>query len=375
MGRHHSRATSISPKLNCHNESKKISYIRDSNDIKGFKLIPLNVRSLLPKVNLLRADLHDVSFHVLCINETWLKPNVSDNLIKLEGYNLIRVDRKVRNANGDLKPGGGIMIYYLIDYICLPIDNITMSNEDLEIMGIVLSKIDHPKTVIINIYRPPSGNVTCALQKLNEVCKSVTNMFKHSTIYITGDLNVNLLKQTPQSILFTELCAHFSLYKLVNTPTRVSENSEPSLLDIYVSNSTNICASGILEYNISDHLMIYCVAKMLRNDRGIDKQKTKVRSFKRYDLDLLEQSLVYYNWGRFYATTDVDDAWHMLYNQILANANYYAPLTDHYERVNQPEWFSATILEASIERDRLYKSANSFKDPMIYKKAKKKSFS
>lgn len=330
----------------------KILSVKELNNIKGFKMLSLNIRSLLPKVNMLRVDLHDVNFHALCLNETWLKPIVNDNLINLTGYNHVRADRRVRNANGDLKPGGGIMIYYQEDYVCSLIDTITTSDADLEVMGVVLSKINHPKIIIINTYRPPNGNATNALQRLSEVCDSVLSMFEHCTMYMTGDLNIDMLKQSSQSIAFAELCGQYSLYNLVNTPTRVCENTTPSLLDVCISNSPHVYSSGVVEYNLSDHLMTYCVSKMLRNDKGIDKHKIKVRSFKNYDLALLRESLVYYNWGKNYATTDVDEAWEILYSQMLANADYYAPFMNHYVRINQPEWFTAAILEASIERDR-----------------------
>lgn len=264
------------------------------------------------------------------------------------------------------------MIYFDSTYISSCIEQVTSSNEDLEIMGVVLSKIDHPKIIVINAYRPPNGKVNLVLDKIPECCDIVQSMFKHSEICLAGDLNINLLIKNAHSIRFSEICGQFSLYNLVNTPTRLSVNNFPSLSDVCISNSSYVYSSGVIEYNISDYLMVYCVSKMSRYDKGIEKQKMKVRSYKNYNLDLLSESLVYYNWGRYYAIDDVDLAWQILCNQILDHTNYYAPYKDSHVRTNQPQWFITTLLEASIERDRMYKAAKGSKSADLFKKAKKK---
>lgn len=70
---------------------------------KGLLLLSLNIKSLLSKVDCLRIDLVNVSFDFLALCETWLNPTISDGLLKIGDYCLVRADRNLRNRSGDLK--------------------------------------------------------------------------------------------------------------------------------------------------------------------------------------------------------------------------------------------------------------------------------
>ena len=64
-----------------------------------------NVCSLTSKWNQFRYefDKADTLPVLLALTETWLTPNVDDNLIKINGYSLFRKDRGSR--------GGGVALY------------------------------------------------------------------------------------------------------------------------------------------------------------------------------------------------------------------------------------------------------------------------
>ncbi len=51
----------------------------------------------------LKLFMKEISFDILCINETRLDNTINDNIIKIPGYDIIRRDRD-RN-------GGGVAIY------------------------------------------------------------------------------------------------------------------------------------------------------------------------------------------------------------------------------------------------------------------------
>lgn len=89
----------------------ELSDLNGLNKFKGVKILSLNIRSLLAKINLLRTDLYGINFDALAICETWLKPLVDDNLISIEDYQIFRSDRSTLNMNGDIKAGGGLLIY------------------------------------------------------------------------------------------------------------------------------------------------------------------------------------------------------------------------------------------------------------------------
>ena len=63
----------------------------------------LNVASLLKHLDEIRLILFDKKLDVLAINETRLDTTISDGLVNVDGYNVIRADRD-RN-------GGGVCVY------------------------------------------------------------------------------------------------------------------------------------------------------------------------------------------------------------------------------------------------------------------------
>lgn len=126
----------------------------------------LNVRLLLPKINLIRLELRDVKLDAIIFSETWLKPQVDSGLISLNGYKCLRADRTTLNAQGDIKSGGGLCIYYNDIYVGTEILEITNCDPDLESHGVLWKWNPLSKVVVLSIYRPPSGSVANAITKL-----------------------------------------------------------------------------------------------------------------------------------------------------------------------------------------------------------------
>ena len=52
-----------------------------------------NAQSLLPKMDKLRALVDTQRPHIVCILETWLSSEISDNELSLEGYQVLHLDR------------------------------------------------------------------------------------------------------------------------------------------------------------------------------------------------------------------------------------------------------------------------------------------
>lgn len=192
--------------------------------------------------------------------------------------------------------------------------------------------------------------MSVALDKIREVCDVVCADKTNYDTYLLGDLNLNLLVKNPYTTLFSEICGQFSLYSLVNIPTRVS-NKTAIAIDVIATSCNKIISSGVIKYNLSDHLILYCVKKHLKHKDV--KVKTRVRTFKNSDLDLIKISLTSYNWGRFYARSDVDEAWDEQYKKILIIADHFAPFNDVFIRSNRPGLLTNAIVEDSIERDGL----------------------
>ena len=70
-----------------------INDIEDLGAEKGFKLIHWNVRSLLKKIDQMRAVLADSPLDIITISESWLKPHLHTGLISIQGFEVLRQDR------------------------------------------------------------------------------------------------------------------------------------------------------------------------------------------------------------------------------------------------------------------------------------------
>lgn len=100
------------------------------------------------------------------------------------------------------------------------LNDVTRCDSDLETLGLLLNRVNMNKIILLGVYRPPSGSASIAISKLNTLCEELMGQYKNADIYIMGDFNVNLLEQTTLAIRVKEFCATFSLYSLINRPTR-----------------------------------------------------------------------------------------------------------------------------------------------------------
>jgi exonuclease III len=67
---------------------------------KGLKIAHLNIQSLRNKTDHVNMLLHNSNIDCLCLSETWLSNDIDDYAIKIDGYNLCRIDRKYQSHGG-----------------------------------------------------------------------------------------------------------------------------------------------------------------------------------------------------------------------------------------------------------------------------------
>lgn len=229
--------------------------------LAGLKIVSLNVRSLLSKINIIRSDFQELGIDFLTLTETWLKENVINDLVVIPGYNILRWDRSTPDATGHkIKIGGGLCIYYRSDYTCKQLMESCISDPDLEACAAMFTKQDHNTIVILNLYRPPSGNLARALTHISAFLSDLVCIHRRAELFVVGDSNVDLLSNSKDSIDLLEVCNQAGLTNLINKPTRFGLFSATSI-DICWSNSNFISSAGTIEYNVSDHLPVFCVKK------------------------------------------------------------------------------------------------------------------
>lgn len=167
------------------------------------------------------------------------------------------------------------------------------------------------------------------------------------------------------------MCATFSLYSLVNRPTRYGGTSTTQI-DICLTNCEHITSAGTIGANLSDHLPIFAVKKLHRNDRNILRENVRIRSYADYTINGLSESLLCQDWEEYYYKIDnVDAAWDYLFNEMLRNADYYAPFRTINRRASTIPWYTVDLLQGAIERDRLFAIARKAPSPKNIKAARR----
>ena len=138
-----------------------------------------NSRSLLNKLDDLKLICEISSPDFVCIVESWLDSDVSNNDVFIPDYVCVRLDRN--------RHGGGIVLYikHYFQYRLL-----VQGPSGLELL--IVSICNGPNIGIF--YRPPSSPV-CTLDSLfNVLC--TLDVITISNFILVGDFNINYLSPT-----------------------------------------------------------------------------------------------------------------------------------------------------------------------------------
>lgn len=159
---------------------------------------------------------------------------------------------------------------------------------------------------VVGIYRPPSGNPTSAIEKIEDKLNEIKQRFKGESI-ILGDFNIDLRDQHDKlAQKLTGMFNEHALTQVIDSVTRQTITQESMIFtDIKFINKT-----GVIEMNISDHFIIYLIKKKDRN--GKNTKPITCRSFANFDLDLYKADLRLFNFD-LVADMDVNTAWDLLW--------------------------------------------------------------
>ena len=314
----------------------------------------LNIRSLLPSIQEIRALIVEHCFDIFLIAETWLHAGISDDLIKLEGFRLYRRDRPTR--------GGGLCIYASNKLNT----TIIQTSEVIEQLWLEI-KTDREKNAVGVIYKPPTFNTELFLNELEDTLILLTPSVKN--ILLTGDFNINLLN-IPNPVVdnFYSVLETFNLKQIIEVPTRVTEISE-SLLDlIIVSMEEDIVEIGVLENDSSDHHLIHCTLKVCDVKSG--PRIFSYRNFKNFDYEKFEFDLFEIPWYIIFDLNSVDEKVDYLINNLTYLFEVHAPMiTSRFTRPYAP-WITDNIKIMISIRDKAlkrFKNTNNIYHKNFYK--------
>ena len=326
-------------------------------EAKGFKLAHLNIRSIIKKIDQIRVCLQDTNLDVFSVSKTWLRPHLGTQPVELQGFQTYRLDR---SGTKKKKRGGGLLTYISDKHAvnCESLGQLDRSNEDIEAQWILVRQAQCKNVVVCNVYRPPSGNLIKAIQYLQN-CVKTLNLSKVN-MFMMGDLNINYKNKSAAAYKkFHFFSQSNGLTQYINTTTRNTDKSK-SLIDLALTNSKYVSASGTLEHYISDHQPIFIIHK-----KGRDTRETvhfEGRSYRTFDKDTFRKQLLESNWEGLYQSSTPDQAWSCILRNLTAVLDQMCPLRRFRIKNYRPDWMTNELIEQVKDRDYFYHKAKTTGD-------------
>ncbi len=133
-----------------------ITTLEDLSENKGITTVMWNCRSIFNKLSEIIHIIDTSNADIAIFVESWLTSSVNDNMISLDGYNMLRHDR---NSNSNKVRGGGIVVYYNDGLNISSRNDLWICTPDLELLVMRLHLINVREIYFLVVYRPPAGNI------------------------------------------------------------------------------------------------------------------------------------------------------------------------------------------------------------------------
>ena len=192
-----------------------------------------------------RRSCRSIVLDLFGISESRLDGRITDNLISINDYTVLR-----RDSGYPLHTG-------LALYVHKSIENSVKRRLDLETEAIeciwVEIKDSKTKSLLVGyVYRNPASSQRWPHDFISMMDK-VTEC--NANILLLGDFNIDLFKQPPA---WNNATALFGLEQLVEEATRVTKFSATLIDHIYTNNKQQVFKVKVVESGISDHSAIFC---------------------------------------------------------------------------------------------------------------------
>ena len=374
---------------------RKCNYTKDEH-IKMAKpnelrVMSLNIRSLSKNIDYVREN-HNIftKFDILCFCETNcntdnLPNNYNDILI--DGFHKPFTQNPYRKSN----KGGGLAIYVNrrvcdesdLELLDIKLDHnpnlsTTPSCEYMFLkVNIKLAKSKNKKCYIIgNIYRSPSSNPSHFLENLDSLLSSL-DRHKNKHLILAGDFNIDLVKYEYElnSQKLIDLTTRYSLIQVITKPTRVTDHSATLIDHIYTNQIYNMVSSGVITFDISDHLGTYITIALhehLVTVLNKDSDGTQFNKVNAANLEKFQQLIENESWDEIKDETDTQlkyDKFIEIYSKHYETAfPKSAPTRRKNERNNPKPWILPWLEDACNRKNKLYHDY--IKEPTIQNKIK-----
>ena len=287
---------------------------------------------------------------VICLCETWLNTNISNNEILPPNYKIYRCDRD--------DGYGGILLGITSDVLCDVID----APSHLEVCSVLLKLSRNTDVIIICAYRPPRADTTYQ----TNLCKyiiDIVDKYPEKIVCCFGDFNLPDIDWENGSVIshrypldINELALNMStecgFSQLVNFPTRGS-----NILDLFFTSHPSFVEQCIPLTEISDHCAISVTMKL-----SITYQKSigyKVYQWNRANLQEMKKIMMEFSsklTQDYSVDTPVEVLWSLFHNKVLSLINTFVPSKIRHANNHKP-WITHKIKQLRRHKQKAYNKA------------------
>ena len=346
--------------------SFRVPGFSDALKLFNINIMYTNILSLMSKLRCLELYIHANNPACVLLTETWLSSQIPDASLGLTDYNVYRTDRDGR--------GGGVCVL-LNKSIFQRFRVSRVKVETPQIESLFLQLCSNEFTFSLGcVYRPSStliANDIILISELRRLSEA------HSNFIVAGDFNFPCISWPLKSIsanhsssgLFSNLIVNSSLVQLVTEPTRFRSGQTPSLLDLVLTNQSNLVGDVQVSSPMgkSDHAVLEFNVQILvkKEPKHMKKKITKI------DIPRIKHYLANNcDWSVTYNTADPDVAWKHFHN--IVNSIITAETTTFFVKVNPKKpWIKRELMKAIKIKKRLWQKFKATKLESDYREHRK----
>ena len=229
----------------------------------------LNVNSVKNKFDEVCDLMQENCLDVCALSESKIDSSLPHAQFLIPNFTHYRADRTIN--------GGGILCYVRSTIPHRSRTDIAINENNIESI-VVEVKSKSYNCFIISMYRSPSVPISLLINTMQTIFDKCLLQSKY--IYLMGDLNVNLLNKVNE---LSDLLNMYGLTNVIKGPTCFKSVSNPSLLDVIITNYPRSISGHInIDVGISDcHNLICASTKITAPEKSVTK--ITYRSYKNFN--------------------------------------------------------------------------------------------